>query len=269
MDPLLVILAIPISILAGLGASLVGLTAWPLVVPVLLIVGNYSPQEAILTSMIIDVVNATIVTLFFRKRTSVGIELGTGLRMGASAGVPAVIAAFLVYPILGFYADLFKGGSGVINMFLGSLFVIQAFRTNGVAPSEDKGASVAKTERWSVVYVFCVVQGIVTGIIGIGGAMNLVIVMLIFTSFQTRRAVGTAMSATVILLLGTISVYLVRSALVVPTLDIILLASSIASFACISGLLKSDSISEKYLRLAIGVVVLAAAVFSLLQVALL
>ena len=264
MDPLLLLLALPIGILVGLGASLVGLTAWPLVVPVLLIVG-YSPQESILTSLVVDLVNALIVTSFYRSRTSLGFDTALSLRLGILALIPAAAAAVIVFPILGLYAEAFKGGSGMINLVLGSLFVIQAFRTK--EDNDEHGDAGGSTNRWFIVYVFCLVQGLVTGIIGIGGAMNIVIVLLIATSLRTRRAVGTAVAATSILLVGMVSVYLILFAFVVPTLDLIVLISSVASLTCVVGLLKSEQISDRWLRLTIGLVVLAAAVFSIIQVA--
>lgn len=269
MDPLIFILALPIGILAGLGAGLVGLTAWPLLVPLLLLAGGYSPQDAILTSLVIDLVNALVVTTFYEKRGAVKPEIRRSLQMGLVAVVPAAVVALAVFPILGSYSDAFKGGSGIINLLLGSLFVIQAFRTNGEDKNENQGSVGAKPERWVFVYGFCIVQGIVTGVIGIGGAMNLVIVLLIATSLRTRAAVGTAMAATAVLLGGTISVYLVMFSFTVSTLDVIVLVSAIASVSCVLGLLRSSRISEKYLRLAIGAVVLTAAVLSILQVAVL
>jgi uncharacterized membrane protein YfcA len=266
VDPLLLLLALPIGILVGLGASLVGLTAWPLVVPVLLIVG-YSPQESILTSLVIDLVNALIVTSFYQTRTSLGFDPALSVRLGILAVIPAAAAAVIVFPILGLYAEAFKGGSGIINLVLGSLFVIQAFRTK--EDSEERADAERHTNRRFIVYVFCLVQGLVTGIIGIGGAMNIVIVLLIATSLRTRRAVGTAVAATTILLAGMVSVYLVLFSFIVPTLDIIVLITLVASTACVLGLLKSERISERWLRLTIGLVVLAAAVFSITQAVLL
>lgn len=269
MDLLLLTLALPIGILVGLGASLVGLTAWPLVVPLLLIVGDYSPQEAILTSMTIDLVNASTVSAFYRRRSSVGLDAPKSLRMGVAAVIPAVAAAFLAFPILGLYSDAFKGGSGVINLFLGSLFVVQAIRTEKNGVTKEEHPLPASSERWTIVFIFCMVQGLVTGLIGIGGAMNIVIALLIATSIPTQRAVGTAMGATLVLLTGMVIAYLALFAFALPTWDIILVFSSIAFISCILGLLRSEHFSERYLRLAIGIVVLIAAIFAILQVALL
>ncbi|TFF91525.1 hypothetical protein EU546_08505, partial [Candidatus Thorarchaeota archaeon] len=148
MDILLLILAIPIGILVGLGASLVGLTAWPLVVPILLIIGSYSPQEAILTSMAIDLVNASIVALFYGRSSSIGIDVRRGLGMGVTAVVPSAVAAFLAFPLLGLYADAFKGGSGIINLILGSLIVLQAFRTKEVGSTESQEQDRNSVDRW-------------------------------------------------------------------------------------------------------------------------
>ncbi|TFH10407.1 MAG: hypothetical protein E4H14_02625 [Candidatus Thorarchaeota archaeon] len=44
MDPLIFILAIPFGILIGLGAEVIGLSAWPLVVPLLLVFGGLPPS---------------------------------------------------------------------------------------------------------------------------------------------------------------------------------------------------------------------------------
>ena len=277
----LIYLALPIGILVGLGASVVGLTAWPLIVPLFFVFGGFSLHESLLASMCIDLILASFLSFFYKRQPDIDVDSAYGIKLGLILGVIAFIAAIIAFPLLLQYSDLFKGGSGIINFILGSLFIIQAIRTK-TGPKAPTTVAIeqnsSKSKRWQnitlnqrngFVFAFCIVQGLVTGIIAIGGAMNIVIVLIVIMGYHTLRAVGTAMISTAIMLGITVTTYLVLLNFVVTIWPLILLYSLIAIISCIFGVRMAKQISERHLRFVIGIVVIAAAIFSYVQLFLL
>ncbi len=279
MDPL-ILLAIPIGILVGLGASIIGLTAWPLVVPLLFVIGGVPLHEALLSSMFIDLIVAIILMGFYTKQPEVDVDISHGLKMGGVAGIVAVVLALIAFPLLTQFSQLFRGGASVVNFALGSLFLIQAFRTpkeqSSLGESPSESSSPSRAQQWRehlnekqksmITYGFCIVQGVLTGIIAIGGAMNIVILLIVLMGYSTLRAVGTAMVATTVMLAMTIGIYLVLLGFTVTTWYLVLIYGLIAGVSCIFGALQSQRISKRGLRFVIGIVVIIAAVFATLQV---
>ncbi|MGY5852648.1 MAG: TSUP family transporter [Candidatus Thorarchaeota archaeon] len=280
---LLIILAVPIGILVGLGASIIGLTAWPLIVPLFFAVGGFSLHEALLSSMMVDLLLAIVLTIFYTKRSDEGVELQYGLKMGSVAGIVAGLAVLIAFPLITQFSDIFKGGASIVNFALGPIFIIQAIRTpKGQSRLESMQAeteSPSKLQLWRqnltdrqkgiITYSFCGAQGLLTGVIAIGGAMNIVLLLIVLMGYSTLRAVGTAMVATTVLLAVTVFTYLVLLGFMITTWYLVLLYGAIAGVSCILGALQSQRISERGLRFVIGIVVLIAAIFAALQILLL
>ena len=74
MDPLIFILAIPFGILIGLGAGVIGLSAWPLVVPLLLVFGGLPLHEVLLSSLLIDLAITIVLSLFYVNNQDVEVD---------------------------------------------------------------------------------------------------------------------------------------------------------------------------------------------------
>jgi uncharacterized membrane protein YfcA len=276
----IIYLALPIGILVGLGASVIGLTAWPLIVPLFFVFGGFSLHESLLASMCIDLILALFLSVFYKRQSDIDVDSTYGIKLGLILGAIAFIAALIAFPLLLQYSDLFKGGSGIINFILGALFIIQAIRTKKNddpatmtteihSQSSLRWQNVTLSQKNWIVIIFCIIQGLVTGIIAISGAMNIVIVLIAIMGYHTLRAVGTAMISTTIMLGITVMTYLVLLNFVVTILPLILLYSLIAILSCIFGVRMAKQISERHLRFVIGIVVIAAAIFSYVQLFLL
>jgi len=271
MDPLtitLIALAIPIGILIGLGAGIIGMTAWPLVVPLLLVFGGYPLHEVLLSSLLVDLMIAIILSIFYLKRSEVEIDSVYGAKLGLVAGSVAITTAILV-------------GSAIVTIVLGGLFIVQAIRMD--SPSSSTNDMVAKIdtnedlqdERFSdrqkdiIAYGFCIIQGLLTGILAIGGAMNIVVVLIFLVGYPTLRAVGTAMVTTAVMLSMTVVTYFILLQFSLSTLPILVFYLAIAGISSYLSVTKAQNISERKLRLTIGIVVLTAAIFATAQVYLL
>ncbi|OLS30882.1 MAG: hypothetical protein ThorAB25_06780 [Candidatus Thorarchaeota archaeon AB_25] len=273
MDPLIVILALPIGILIGLGAGIVGLTAWPIIVPLLFVIGGVPLHQALLSSLLVDLAIAITLTVFYFRRSDVGIDTRFNAKLGLIAGIAATITVVIAFPLLEQYSDAFKGGSPFITLALGAVFLIQGLRlkernTNG-ANKENKFSSLSTHQKHILSYIFCVVIGFLTGAIAIGGAMNFVLVLVFLLGYPTYRAVGSAMVATTIMLSMTVLTYLILLSFSITTLSTVLLYICGGVMSSYIAVKRAQRIPERKLRLLIGIVVIATAIFASVQIYLL
>ena len=229
MDPLILILAIPIGVLIGLGAGIVGLTAWPIIVPLLFVIGGIPLHESLLSSLLVDLAIAVMLTLFYIRHPDSGVNTQLGSRLGLVAGIVAVVTVIIAFPLLEQYSDAFRGGSPFITLALGVVFLVQGFRMRnrsgelGGSNEENWTPSPTDSRKSNLSYMLCVLIGFLTGAIAIGGAMNFVLVLVFLLGYPTFRAVGTAMIATTIMLTMTVLSYLVLLAFSISTLPVVLL----------------------------------------------
>lgn len=273
MEPLIVILALPIGILIGLGAGIVGLTAWPIIVPLLFVIGGIPLHEALLSSLLVDLAIAITLTLFYLRRSDAEVNAHFGVKLGSVAGVTAMLAVIIAFPLLEQYSDAFRGGSPVITLALGAVFLIQGLRlkesNNNSENKESKFSSLSTHQKHVFSYVFCVVIGLLTGAIAIGGAMNFVLVLVFLLGYPTYRAVGSAMVATTIMLSMTVLTYLILLSFSITTLPTVLLYICGGVLSSYIAVKRAQRIPERKLRLLIGIVVIATAIFASVQIYLL
>jgi uncharacterized membrane protein YfcA len=265
----LALLAIPIGVLLGLAAGVIGLTAWPILVPLLLVFGGFPLHEALLSSLLVDLMIAVVLSIFYIRSREVEVDSLYGAKLGGVAGVAALITAVLVFQILDQYSGLFKGGSSIVTLVFGGLFIIQAIRMDDSTGARDEKPSqreLSDKQKDIVAYGFCIFQGFLTGLIAIGGAMNIVLVLMFILGYPTLRAVGTAMVATTVMLSMTVIAFLILLQFSVSTLPIVVLYVLIGAISSYLAVTKVQNISERKLRFTIGIVILTAAIFATAQV---
>jgi uncharacterized membrane protein YfcA len=267
----LAILAIPIGVLVGLGAGVIGLTAWPILVPLLLVFGGIPLHEALLSSLLVDLMIAVVLSIFYMRKQEVEVDSMFAAKLGGVAGAIALVTAILVFPILEQYSTLFEGGSSIVTLVFGTVFIIQAIRmenstdVRGEDPSQ-KLAHLSSIKKDIIAYGFCIFQGFLTGLIAIGGAMNIVLVLIFILGYPTLRAVGTAMVATTVMLSMTVIAFIILLQFSVSTLPIVVLFVLVGALSSYLAVSRVQNISERKLRFTIGIVILTAAIFATAQV---
>ncbi|MFX1330485.1 MAG: TSUP family transporter [Promethearchaeota archaeon] len=265
----LALLAIPIGVLLGLAAGVIGLTAWPILVPLLLVFGGSPLHEALLSSLLVDLMIAIVLSIFYIRNKEVEVDSLYGAKLGGVAGVVALITAILVFHILDQYSGLFEGGSSIVTLVFGGLFIIQAIRmddSTGVRDERPSQRQLSDRKKDIIAYGFCIFQGFLTGLIAIGGAMNIVLVLMFILGYPTLRAVGTAMVATTVMLSMTVIAFLILLQFSVSTLPIVVLYVLIGAISSYLAVTRVQNISERKLRFTIGIVILTAAIFATAQV---
>ena len=277
MDPLLItmiVLAVPIGMLVGVGAGVIGLTAWPLLVPLLLIFGGVPLHESLLSSLLVDLAIAFVLSTFYVRHQEVAVDSAYGAKLGIVAGIVALVTASLAFPVLEQFSSLFEGGSSIITLLFGIMFITQAFRMKNPTGTTHKGLKsglfhFSGKQKDTIAYGFCILQGFLTGLIAMGGAMNIALVLMFIVGLPTLRAVGTAMVATVIMLSMTVISYLVLLQFSLSTALLVSLYVVIGSISSYLAVTRIQNISERKLRFTIGIVILIAAIFATTQVYLL
>lgn len=265
----LALLALPIGVLVGLAAGVIGLTAWPILVPLLLVFGGYPLHEVLLSSLLVDLMIAAVLSIFYIRNKDVDVDSVYGAKLGGVAGIIALVTAVLVFPILNQYSNLFEGGSSIVTLLFGGLFIIQAIRMDDSSSVGDERPSqrqLSDKQKDGIAYGFCILQGFITGLIAIGGAMNIVLVLMFILGYPTLRAVGTAMVATTVMLSVTVIAFLILLQFSVSTLPIVVLYVLIGSISSYLAVTRVQNISERKLRFTIGIVILTAAIFATAQV---
>jgi uncharacterized membrane protein YfcA len=270
----MIILAFPIGVLVGLGAGVIGLTAWPLLVPLLLVFGGVPLHEVLLSSLLVDLAIAFVLSAFYVRHQEVEVDSTYGAKLGIVAGIVALVTASLAFPILEQFSSLFEGGSSIITLLFGIMFIVQAFRMKNSTGTMREGSrtvlpQLSGKQRDSIAYGFCILQGFLTGFIAMGGAMNIVLVLMFIVGLPTLRAVGTAMVATTIMLSMTVISYLILLQFSLSTALLVSLYVVIGSISSYLAVTRIQNISERKLRLTIGIVILIAAIFATTQVYLL
>lgn len=275
MDPVtatLLVLAIPIGILIGVGAGIVGLTAWPLLVPVFFVFGGISLHESLLSSLLVDLLIAVILSGFYLKQPEVKVDTNLGMKLGLVTSVFSILTLMAVFSLLEQYSGLFKGGSTLVTLLLGCVFLVQGVRmkeghrTEGSLDFPDGLGRFSATQKRTIAYIFCIGQGVLTGVLAIGGAMNIVLILAFVVGLPLLRAVGTAMISTAITMVAVVISYLFLLEFTVTVLHVTLAYMLVAGISCIIAVTCIQTTSEKKLRLLIGSVVIFAAVIAMIQV---
>jgi uncharacterized membrane protein YfcA len=277
MDPLMTImiaLAVPIGVLVGVGAGVIGLTAWPLLVPLLLIFGGVPLHESLLSILLVDLAIAFVLSAFYVRHQEVAVDSAYGAKLGIVAGIVALVTASLAFPILEQFSSLFEGGSSIITLLFGIMFIAQAFRMKNSTGTTREGLKsgllqFSDKQKDTIAYGFCILQGFLTGLIAMGGAMNIALVLMFIVDLPTLRAVGTAMVATTIMLSMAVISYLVLLQFSLSTAFLVSLYVIIGSISSYLAVTRIQNISERKLRFTIGIVILIAAIFATTQVYLL
>ncbi len=203
----LILICIPFSLFIGFCASAIGLTAWPLVVPLLFVLFGFDLFLALFISLLVDCCNALVKTIHASRKGM--IDFNQGMKL-------ALVACLFVFP--GIYAgisfipqntELFKGAIGIITMVFGIAFVMRGFKKKKEAvqdsrlPHLHKPGTKSETGSRSfqfikryIVWLLTASVAFQTGLLGMGGGMLYAVFLIACLAYPTMKATGTAMLIT-------------------------------------------------------------------------
>lgn len=265
----IILILIPISFLVGFAASTIGYTAWSLIVPLLFVLFGFDIRLVLLVSLLMDCANAIIMTRISIKSEEIDLEIGkrTGIIAIFATGIGVVIGLFILLN----NQHLFRGGAGYVNMVLGLIFIIKGINIlrNPNVSKEEKAPITDPKKAKTVYYVGSSASAFFTGLIGIGGGMNYVILLMITKGFRIKKATGTAMVITTISTSIAASVFLGNSIFAglfsgefILLMLVCILSSAISTMV---GAKIAYKLSEGKITVLVGVVVLIAATIATVQ----
>ena len=207
-----IILGIIVGSLTGvLGSS--GVVA---VVPALIIINSELPQDAIGTSLLIDVITSIMVTFVYFRYGRVNMKKGLPMVVGAIIGSQAgVRIAFLIPP------EYVKLSFAIFIMAMGVYSLLRK--------KDIPGTTAKKTINLSPFYVILITIpiGIATGVLGASGGIMFLIIAILILKLDIKTAIGTATFAmTISAASGAIGYIIVGhivliAALIIGTISII------------------------------------------------
>ena len=214
-----IILGIIVGALTGvLGSS--GVVA---VVPALIIINYELPQEAIGTSLLIDVITSVMVAYVYFKRGRVNIKKGIPMILGAIIGSQIGVRIAFLIP-----AESVKIGFAVFIIAMGIYSLIRRKEMQNTKDTQR----LLNIKPWEIVLITIPV-GLATGILGASGGIMFLIISILILKLDIKTAVGTSTFSMIISASSGTVGYLIAGHIM------IIAALIIGSISILSGLIFS------------------------------
>jgi uncharacterized membrane protein YfcA len=208
-------------------------------------------------------------TIISKKNQEIDIELGK--KISALAIFLTFTGVMLGTVILLQNEGFFKGSAGYLNIVLGSLFIRKGIKMlkNPEMKSKEKALIPDPRKADVILYVGAGATAFLTGLIGIGGGMNYVLIFMICRGFLSKKATGTAMMITTFSTLTAASVFLfisLNAGLLIPAnVSFLAILVGMSAFGTILGAKLAFSLSEAKINILIGTIVVIAATVATVQ----
>jgi uncharacterized membrane protein YfcA len=265
----ILLILIPICILVGFAASTIGYTAWSLIVPLLFVLFGFDIRIVLFISLSIDCINAFLMTRFSIHLNEIDLQISKKTSYLASAST--VFGVFIGLLILLNNQGFFRGGAGYVNIALGTLFIIKGIRMlkNPEKSVDEKGMISDSKKADLVFFAGSIASAFLTGLIGIGGGMNYVLLLMICRGFHIKKAEGTAMYITTwttataaLVFFGNSFIAGLFSSDIIILIALCILVSGIATYF---GAKVAQKLSEAKITILVGSIVLLAATIATIQ----
>jgi len=188
MNLLTLFLLVLLGVCSGGMTSLIGASAVMVVIPALSLGMNFTMQQAIGTSLMVDVIGSLAVSFSYFKHGNIDIKRGFWIAFGSITGaqVGALFASKM--PEVGL------GGS--FGIFLAIFGVVMLIRGAKIAAKEPSPENLLKVQaRWQRILISVVIGfllGIISGLFGAGGGINFLLVLLFVVKLPLHKAIGTS-----------------------------------------------------------------------------
>jgi uncharacterized membrane protein YfcA len=267
-----------LSAFVGFGASAIGITAWPLIVPLLFVFAGFNLYLTLFISLLMDCGNAFVMMLVAGQHRLVDVKLGLLLAAFALIWIAAGIwlGAFFIPG----HEDLFRGAASLISIFFGIAFLAKGFRARRQRKVGRRRAgrmtrpfaahrSSLNRYRSRLIYPAVAALGLQIGLFGIGGGMWHSVFLMALLGYPTLAATGTAMLITFIAtLFAACAMFFQIPADALDNVRLIQFVPLIVAMSMLGtqlGAKISYALNEERVNYLIGAVVLTAGLLAALQ----
>ncbi len=188
MNILTIFLLVLLGICSGGMTSLIGASGVMIVIPALSLGMHFTMQEAIGTSLMVDVIGSIAVSFTYFKNDNIDLKRGLWIALGSVTG--AQVGAM--------FADLIpntglSGGFGIFLLIFGVVMLIRGVNTGAIASKIDKPLRIKTSWGRNLISVgIGFVLGIISGLMGAGGGINFLLVLLFVLRLPLHKAIGTS-----------------------------------------------------------------------------
>ncbi len=235
---------------AGLGAGVVtgfaGLSAAVIISPFLITFLGISPYDAVGIALASDVLASAFSAIIYHKQKNIDIKNSIYMMI-------AVLAATLIGSyIASFFPQTVMGNVSIYLLILmGLKFIIKP-------SSEESERNKNRSKVWNIIMAVGsgIWIGLICGITGSGGGMNMLIALTIFMGYSLKKAVGTSVFImTFTALLGAITHFTVSKVASWPVLILCIIFTAIGAVWSSRYANRTDSVKVNRIT---GIVMVAA-----------
>jgi len=177
-----------IGLITGISTGLTGASGVTIVVPLLTLFLSFSVHSAIGTSLVVDVVASLVVVYTYFRHGNIELQSGIWVLVGSVTGaqIGAIIASNLPEAGLGI-------GFGVGMVLMGIVIWRRSRKTTPENTTSDSG-SLSKPNQVQIIKAILIGIGIglLTGIMGAGGGMMILLALILILKFPLHKAIGTS-----------------------------------------------------------------------------
>ena len=272
-----VIVLIIIGLVIGISAGFVGASAVSIVVPILYVFFQFDILMSLGTSLLVDILGASVIAYLYYKRGNV--DLRNGLILGLTSFTFAIIGAIFAFMLADFSENILSGIFGYVTVFLGIIVFVNGYRAekklkkntkkieNGELESLPKGKiaewmeSLPQNFKNVLLFLICIFIGMIAGIFGAGGGFMLTLVLIYIMSYKPLKAVGTGTFIMILTATGAFIAYFIRFGVVLGPVGqsiCLIFAVIIGGCSIIGGAIGTKiahKLSENYLKIVLGVII--------------
>ncbi|MHC1591665.1 MAG: sulfite exporter TauE/SafE family protein [Candidatus Helarchaeales archaeon] len=292
-----IFILILVGLLIGIAAGFVGASAVSLVVPILYVFFNFDILMALGTSLLVDIVGASMVAVLYWRRGNTDLKMG--LLLGSISFTFAIIGSFIAFALAAFSENVLSGAFGWIQVAIGFMLIRNGYKgvkTDRIAESTQESSGEIKNKnendefvekpknrflewmdqkssriKYLVMIVISVFIGLNAGLFGAGGGFLITVILIFLLDYPALKAVGTATFIMIMTATGAFLSYFVRFGIVIgPTSQFTILFFALMIGICsiaggFIGTSIAHKISENYLKILLGVIIILFGILMIVQ----
>ena len=249
MDILSITVLIILGLTVGLVISLIGVSGSVFVIPILILFYSTPIHSAIGTSLLVDMIGATIVALSFFRKGRVDLNASILLILSALIGsqLGVLIAVRTGEASLSTSVSLVFIAIGILTLFKG----VRKLKYKETTVESQRFNFESGWQKRVIISLIGLFIGLMSGIFGAGGGMMIIFVLLILFQYPPHTAIGTATAIMAIIALSGAIGYSIQDHILLDYGVIIGLGAVFGGFI---GSKFTHKLSENSLLIAMGLV---------------
>eukprot|EP01101_Sappina_pedata_P001255 TRINITY_DN11355_c0_g1_i1.p1 TRINITY_DN11355_c0_g1~~TRINITY_DN11355_c0_g1_i1.p1 ORF type:complete len:347 (-),score=91.73 TRINITY_DN11355_c0_g1_i1:60-1100(-) len=142
--PAVYICLFPIAILIGFSAGAIGFTGWTVIIPMLFSGGVTPLFDALVISVLLDLINGTTLAIYYYRRDRLNIFYGVVFGLISITG--CVVGLLFTWTFFEHFGYLFRSGLGYMDFILAVVFFVRGYRLYKEEKSQNESEIMPEIE---------------------------------------------------------------------------------------------------------------------------